>query len=88
MVGAPLPDPALVLAALAGVLAAAVYGLAFVPRTAALVHILPSALVGAVGAQVAAARLSPLAPTIGGLHLPEALVGAWLLVFAVRRLRV
>ncbi len=87
MVGSAL-DPALVLAALAGGIAVAVYGLAFVPPARDLAYLLPSALVGAVGAQLAAARLSPLAPTVGGLHLPESLVGAWLLVFFVRRLRV
>ena len=87
MVGPEL-DPALVLAALAGALAVAVYGLAFVPPAGDLVYLLPSALIGAIGGQLAAARLSPLGPTIGGLHLPESLVGAWLLVFVVRRLRV
>ncbi len=86
--GGPALDPALVLAVLAGAVAVAVYGLAFVPPTGELAYLLPSALLGAVGGQLVAERLSPLGPTIGGLHLPEALVGAWLLVFVVRRLRV
>jgi uncharacterized membrane protein YeaQ/YmgE (transglycosylase-associated protein family) len=81
-------DPALVLAALAGAVAVAVYGLAFVPPAGDLLFLLPSGLIGSIGGQLAAARVSPLGPTIGGLHLPEALVGAWLLVIAVRRVRV
>jgi hypothetical protein len=81
-------DPALVLAALTGALAVAVYGLAFVPPAGDLAYLLPSALLGAIGAQIVAASLSPLAPTVGGLHLPETLAGAWLLVLIVRRLRV
>ncbi len=87
MIGSGL-DPALVLAALAGGIAVAIYGLAFVPPVSELAYLLPSALLGALAAQLAAARLSPLPPTFGGLHLPESLVGAWLLVFVVRRLRL
>ncbi len=81
-------DPALVLAALVGGRAVAIYGLAFVPPAGDLAYLLPSALLGAVAAQLAAARLSPMPPTLGGLHLPESLVGAWLVVLVVRRLRV
>ncbi len=87
MAGSAL-DPTIVLAALAGALAVAVYGLAFVPPVGDLAYLLPTALVGAIGGQLAATRLSPLGPTIGELHLPESLVSAWLLVFLVRRLRV
>ena len=88
MVVGPALDPALVLAALAGAAAVAVYGLAFVPPASDLTYLLPSAVVGAVGGQLLAARLSPLPATLGGLHLPESLVCAWLIVFLVRRLHV
>jgi uncharacterized membrane protein YeaQ/YmgE (transglycosylase-associated protein family) len=86
-VSGPELDPALVLAALAGALAVAVYGLALVPPARDLVYLLPAGLTGAILGQVAAARLSPLGPAVGGLHLVESLAGAWLLVFLIRLVR-
>jgi uncharacterized membrane protein YeaQ/YmgE (transglycosylase-associated protein family) len=80
--------PSLAMTAVVGLIAVAVYGLLFVPPLGRLGHLLIGGQIGAVVGQ-AAAEVSPIAsPALGGLHVLESFLGAWLLVWIVRRLVV
>ncbi len=81
-------EPAIVLAGLFGALAVAFCGIVVAPPTRHLVYLLPAGLGGAIAGQLLSARLDLPGPSVGGLYLLEALLGAWLLVLFVRRLVV
>jgi uncharacterized membrane protein YeaQ/YmgE (transglycosylase-associated protein family) len=80
--------PTVVLTGLAGLFAVAAYGLVFAPPYGKVGYLLLGGVVGALAGQLVGERLPAVGPSLGGLHVLESLLGAWLLVWIVRRLVV
>ena len=80
--------PVLVLELLLAGYAAVGFGLMTGRPITRLPYMLPAAFVGVVFGQVVAAQMRSPGLMVGDLHMLEALVGALLMLFVVRRLGV
>ncbi len=80
--------PVVVLEALVGAYSAVLFGLLTGRPVQRLADLLPMGLIGCLLGQLAAGQLRTPGLLVGDLHLLEATVGAWALLFVAARLGV